>query len=167
MKKPVALSILTLSLGLIACGKGNDQAVVANPGAIAVSAPPYTPPAQPGMTLQQWCSYNGGTMSNANLCTYTQYFGGGSGNWTFNVNIGGPYQTGVPIYSGQRVSVSATSNTKVYLNGTYEGSGSVSFLANASGQLYYYITSLSVNAGLQSAQVTSCYSAPAQATVCP
>jgi hypothetical protein len=164
MKKPyLALSILTLSLAVVACGKSDNSQVVAGSGVTTVvpTAPVPTPPPTPGLTLQQYCQMSGFVYVNASLCTRTDTYYGQQ----YNFNIG---STGALafVYSGQRVQVSSSGNPAVYVGANSIGSGNISVVSPYSGALTFQKYSFSTFS-ISSVTITTCISAPGQAATCP
>ncbi len=164
MKKSFAIPLLVLSLALVACGKKNNES--ADPGQPAVpvssgASPVYTPlPSAPaGMDIQTFCSLNGGQYAGG-MCTLVQNY---QNNAWLSFTAGG--LNTVPVYPGQKVTVSVTNNAKVYVGNTYMQSGSGTFAVNYAGGLlrFYKLGFYDVN----SIQIRSCLIAPNQLTNCP
>ncbi|MGZ3685859.1 MAG: hypothetical protein ACXVB9_21025 [Bdellovibrionota bacterium] len=164
MKKPILLSLAFLSLGLAACGKSDNTAVVdPNAGAIVATAPVGTiypvPPGYTGISLQQYCQYYSGQY-NGTTCNITQTANGSQ--WSAQI---GNVNTGLYVYSGERVSIADSGVPAVFVGSVSVGSGNLSFIAQTSGYLGFQKYSLSTYS-IQSIQITMCLSQPGVAVAC-
>jgi hypothetical protein len=165
MKKYLAAVACTaLSVSLVACGKKDQPAVdpSVNVAPVVATAPvgTYYPVQYNGMPFQQYCQMYNGSF-NGTICSITQTQYGSQ----WNIQIG-TLNTGIAVYSGQRLAVSDSGNPGVYISGVNIGSGNVNVVANLSGYLTFQKGGFSTYS-VSTIQLTTCLSAPAQATPCP
>ncbi|MGZ6404383.1 MAG: hypothetical protein ACXWTJ_23205 [Bdellovibrionota bacterium] len=161
MKKPILLSLAFLSLGLAACGKSDNTAVVdPNAGAVIATAPVGTIyPVPTGYTFQQYCQYYSGQY-NGTTCNITQTSYGSQ--WSAQI---GNLNTNLAIYAGQRVTIADSGNPAVLIGGVSVGNGNLNFVAQSSGYLSFQKYSLSTYS-IQTIQIMTCMSQPGQAVAC-
>jgi len=164
MKMRFTFPILILALAVAACGK-KDAPVNTTVAPIAVQPLPVNPYPNPNPNpnpndLASFCQYSGGQISGS-VCQIERNYQNQA--W-FSISIG-DFNTNVPVYTGERVSVSMSGSARVYVGGYQYGTGSTSFLATTSG--YVTLQKYTSTYNIQQIRVRTCYSAPNQRSYCP
>ena len=166
MKLRLSFPIIMLALAVVACGK-KDEPVNTTAAGVAVQpfpAPnpyPYPNPNPGTNDLAQFCQYYGGQLSGSTcLISRSQQQ---SSTW-FNISIG-DFNTGVPVYAGERVSINMSGSARIYVGGYQYGTGSGTFVSSSNG--YLTLQKYTSTYNLQSVSVQSCFNAPNQRVSCP
>lgn len=163
MKMRLALPVLMLSLAIAACGK-KDQPVTETTPINAVPAPPTYPvppspyPTNPVYNFSYFCQQNGGQMSG-NMCRIERNYQAGYSQQWGNMN------TGVAVYTGERVFVNVSGTPRVYVGSTEYGTGTSSFVATNSGYLNFQRFSQIYS--VQQIRVQTCFSDVNVRATCP
>jgi hypothetical protein len=155
MKFPLLVGIVVLAA---ACGKNKDEAgvLVAAPVAAGPTAPVMNPPPA-GQDIAAWCYQRGGFLNTANrtcrLTEITQF------EWN---QYYGTIDTGIFVYPGDSVAVSAKGGHEVYVaNASQPGN----FVAQAIGPIV--VKGIGTKPfRLRSVEITRCYSAVGYAVAC-
>jgi hypothetical protein len=168
MKMHLALPIIMLAVAIAACGKKDDTAATTAATAVqpfpATNPYPYpnpnpNPNPYPGNDLASFCQSYGGQVSGSN-CVVTRNYQNQS--W-YSISIG-DFNTGVAVYSGERVSISLSGAARIYIGGYQYGTGSTSFVSNSQG--YLTLQKYTSTYNVQQISVQTCYSAAGQRAYC-
>lgn len=179
--KNLGLPLMIVALAVVACGKKDNDApaVVSSPAPITVTqTSTFTNTStstntSTGGDLQSFCWMKAGysnpqetaQMLLGPICATTLSL---PINWTqLNLFSASSFNSGIFVQAGNRVTVSASGGTKVYVGGILQAAGSASFVANASGSLVFRKGGSWSDWSVQRVDRQTCYSAPNQLAVCP
>jgi|GEM_PF-5213154 len=168
MKLRFTFPIIVLALAVGACGKKDNTTTVTSSAPVAVqplpTPNPYpypNPNPNPNPNdLASFCQYSGGSVSGG-VCQISRNYQNQS--W-YSISIG-DFNTGVPVYSGERVTVSMSGSARVYVGGYQYGTGSVTFVSSANG--YLTLQKYTSTYNIQQVTVRTCFDAPNQRSYCP
>lgn len=159
--------VLLLALLVGACGKKQDPVVntaaVGVPGVQPIPGNPYPwPTPTPGTPndLASFCQSYGGQLSGS-VCIFEKNY---QNNSWFSMQWG-DLNTGVAVYSGERVIVNVSGSPRIYVGSTNYATGSASFVSNTSGYLSFQRFSQTYS--VQQIRIQSCLSSPYQRVACP
>ncbi len=165
MKMRQTLPILFLTLAIVACGKKDNSVATTAPVAAVPQPYPYSPtnptwPTNPGTNdLASFCQYSGGSISG-NLCRIERNYQNQS--W-FSISIG-DFNTGVPVYTGEKVTINMSGNARIYVGNYQYGTGSTTFVSSSQG--YLTLQKYTSTYSVQQVRVQTCYSSPNQRDYC-
>jgi hypothetical protein len=157
--RPILVFTL-LAMALVACGKKNNADTgVIPPGGPVVIAPPITPPPV-GTDPAYWCAAKGGRFSyHHNLCRISRYQ-----NFGWN-RYWGSIDTGIMVYTNDRVLVEVGGDPKIYVGG-YNYGRNYNFVSQVSGTIVVK-DSIHDSFKIKSVEIQRCYGINGVSAVCP